>query len=383
MVLLVLLYLIYSAYIKFSYPFWSRLHMHHSYNILQNFYREGIISTDPIEKSKWTNELNIEIIRYDRVNNDLKDQIVEFLDTNTTTNKNVLYKPTNKSIFSRYNAHNSYCFIGIYYENNRSMKNLGIKNDIVGVIMSRPLLVKMNNKHFTTYAVDDLIIRKDQHKNINTIGPELIHTIIFKQQQLQLYRTCLFKREGRLNIPTKTLISYKSYFFSMESWNKNKTLSAVYQVVLLIPKNISILRHVIKDAELKFRCTILPVWSNIHELVSGKGLMVYTLGSNHNILAIYVFRDPNTTQSGGKTIECIASINFCENNELFIFGFHDALLDMRKVYTNILLHSISHNPTIIDAVMAKHRPDDTTDNHLFLYNYIQPTLSNRDCFIIS
>ena len=31
---LVVIYLIFIAYIKFTYPFWSRLNMHHSYNIL-------------------------------------------------------------------------------------------------------------------------------------------------------------------------------------------------------------------------------------------------------------------------------------------------------------------------------------------------------------
>ena len=381
--LLVFVYLVYSAYIKFTYPFWSRLHMNHSYNILQNFYREGIISTDPIEKSKWTNNINIKIIRYDKITTTLKDEITKFLKANRITNKNVIYKPTNRSIFSYYNAHNSHCFIGIYYEKHHNMQHSEIENNIIGMIMSRPLSVRINNKYFTTYLVENLVIHKDQFKNADTIRPELIHTIIFKQQQLQTYRTCLFMREGQLNIPTRTLISYKTYFFSMDNWNKTKMMSAIYQIVPITSKNIFTLKHTLKNMESKFKCTILPVWSNIHELISNKELIIYTLTTNHNVLALYFFKDSNTIQSKGKTVELIASVNFCENVELFILGLNDALLDRRAIYTNILLHNISHTSTIINAVMMKHKPNDITTSHLFLYNYIQPTLQSSECFVIN
>ena len=381
-VLVVTIYLIYSAYVKFNYPFWSRLHMHHSYNILNNFYWEGIINTDPLEKSKWTNDINIKTIKYEKVTNDQKNEIIEFMKINTVSNNNVAYKPTIKGVFSHYNAQNSHCFIGLYYEKHHNMHVKDIQNRINGIIMTRPLSVKINNKYFTTHLVENLVIKEDRRKDIERMGPELIHTIIYKQQQLHKDRTCIFKREGKLNIPTKTLFNYKTYFFPMISWNRAKMLPAIYQTISVNSKSLFTLKEVFKSIEDKFKCTILPTWTNIHELISSKNLLVYTLNSSETILAIYFFKDTCTTQSGSKTIECIASVNICRNDDIFIFGLSDILLDVRRTYESILIHDVSDSSILIRGILSKHKACDMVDNHVFLYNYIHPNLLSNKCFMI-
>ena len=382
-VLVIAVYLAYAAYIKIAHPFWSRLPMHHSYNALNRFRAVGVITDKPAERSKWTNDVNIRTVRCDRLPKERQESIVRFLGENTTTHDSVSYKPTVKSVFAHYNAHNRPAFVSIYYEKHHDLHKDENANLMVGVIMSRPLSVQVRGERFVTYLMENMVLGKDQARNADEIAPELIHTTIHRQQTLQENRTCMFVRRGRLGIPVETLISYKVFFFQTLDWGDRRSLPAHYQVKSIDTKSMFTIRDVLQNRmRERFKCVVMPAWDNISELVTTKNLFIYTLSNNDDMLAVYFFKDTATAQSGGRVIECVGAANLCGNTDLFAAGFSDALLDVRQSYDNVLVHGLADSATLVDAIQVKHRARDVTDHHVFFYNYIHPRVAEKECLMI-
>ena len=376
LICLVIFYLCFIAYIKFNFPFWSRMHMHHSYNILNAFSREGIIKTSPLEKSKWTNTNNINIIKQENITESQEKKLTAFIRRHKIMNKHTVNKLTRGSLSCYLNSHNKLCFVGIYYEKTYN-------NTIIGVVTSRPLLVRIKNKYFTTYFIENLFIHKDRKNEIDKMSPELIHSIIFKQQQFNSARTCLFERPGTLTIPTKTLLVYKTYLFTMEKWKSSKMLQLSYQLINVDVNNVHILNEIFDKFTSLFKCSIYPCWSNIINMIKHKRIIIYLLSCNGVILCAYFMRDPCIMHSDKNIIECISTVNFSSTPEIFIMGLNDILLSIKRDYKNIIMHDLSHSSPLIETIMKKHVPIDQDNNHLFLYNFIQSSMKNSDCIIIN
>ena len=132
-IVVVIFYLLFIAYIKFTYPFWSRLNMHHSYNILNIFSREGIISSLPLEKSKWTNTKNIKIIKRQTLSKSQEREIVAFIRKHRVMNKHTINKLTRSSLATSLNSHSKSCLVGLYYEKGRDYKG---ENPVIGLVTS-------------------------------------------------------------------------------------------------------------------------------------------------------------------------------------------------------------------------------------------------------
>jgi hypothetical protein len=377
---LVIIYLIFIAYVKFTYPFWSRLNMHHSYNILNCFSREGIISSAPLEKSKWTNTFNVKILKQQNLTESQRKEIVAFIRRHRIMNKKTLNRLTIESLTTSLRGHNKPCFVGLYYEKHYKDND---NNHAIGLITSRPLSVRIGNKFFTSYFLDNLVIHRDQKHDTDNIAPQLIHTTIFKQQQVSSSRTCLLERQGRLNIPTKTLLAYETFLFSMMDWKSCKMLPSLYQLVRIDQRNIHILSDIMIQLPNIFKCSIVPCWSNMLDMITHRRIIVDVISHNGTFIALYIMRDPCIMYSDSNVIECISAINLSKTSDVFVFGFNDLLVSMRREYKHVIIHDTSHNKVLIDNIRNKHSPLDNTVNHVFLYNFIQPSLKGSDCIIIN
>ena len=73
------IYLAFIAYVKFTYPFWSRMKIQHSYNVWNRFYRIGKIYIKPLERSKRTNNNNIRLIKSKTVTKSRKKNLLVLL----------------------------------------------------------------------------------------------------------------------------------------------------------------------------------------------------------------------------------------------------------------------------------------------------------------
>ena len=214
------MYLAFTAYIKFRYPFWSRMKIQHSYNVLNRFYRIGIIDTSPLDKSRWTNDKNIKIFKAKNITKNQQKSITAFIRKHKELNNNTINLIDRHDLSSCIDYNNKEAFVGLYYEKH----HVCIKEDsVLGIVIARPFSVRINNKFFTTYLIDNLLVDKKRIKHVHEISPQLIYSIILEQQQTNSARTCLFVREGNLNIPTKTFLSYSTYFFESQNWNSLKS----------------------------------------------------------------------------------------------------------------------------------------------------------------
>ena len=373
------LYFIFAAYIKFTYPFWSRLNMDHSYGVINSLSRVGIISSLPLPKLKWLNKTNIKVIKHGRIN-DKSKEITAFIKKHQVMDRRTINLLTNEMFLTTFSSHNKACFVGTYHERNCNYTH---NNPMIGLITARPLAVKIQNKFFTTYFIENLLIHREWKQETDKLAPELIYNVIFEQQQTGSSRTCLFERHGRLDIPTRTLLTHKAYFFSVKHWQSTKLLPAVYQITTIHAKNLTILKDGIDRLSRMFKCTILPCWSNIVDMISSKKLVINVVTYGDSMLSLYLMRDPCMMHNDQNVIECISSVNFSDDKNIFILGFNDILLSIRAKYKSVILHDLSHNRTLIDAITAKHPPCDTTTSHLFLYNFIQPSFNNSDFIVIN
>jgi hypothetical protein len=69
---LIAIYILFLAYVKITYTFWSRQPVFHFYNLMYWFFPPGIIMHDLPEQNKYTNFTNISIKTYEQCDeNDL------------------------------------------------------------------------------------------------------------------------------------------------------------------------------------------------------------------------------------------------------------------------------------------------------------------------
>lgn len=379
--------LAFKAYIKFNYPFWSIMPIHHSYNIFYKFYKPGIINSEPPDKDKWCNLINIKTVNYQHISpKDIKS-FTEFIKANYKSNNSILYKPQDHNILSYFNSHNASCYLSYYYEKTASfVATKEMTNDIIGVIASYPLYISINRLLIDVYYIDFLCVDKGQ-KGLDgerELIPHLIQTHIYhgrrKNKNIQIY---LFKRENNITIPTTSLVTYRTYNFSMKLWSKDIIIPATHQLIEINSKNFFNIRSILQNTLTNyFSCIIIPSFSNILELVSSKNILIFTFNYLEDILAVYIFRETNIIQHGGKTIECVATINNCEDDLSFILGFKSAIIKLRKIYENIIIEDISHTTAIIINILLKHKPSRINTETYFLYNFIQPSFDPKQCIII-
>ena len=373
------IYLAFIAYVKFTYPFWSRMKIQHSYNVWNRFYRIGIIDINPLERSKWTNNNNIRLIKSKTVTKSEKKEFVSFVRKHRLMNDNTINLVDRDNISSCLDYNNKLSFIGLYHEkHHKSLSN----NPIIGIVSARPLSVRIKNKFFTTYMIDNLLADKERNKHAEEVLPQLIHTIIVEQQQINSARTCLFMREGELKIPARTLLSYPAYLFKTETWNSSKTLPASYQIMDINHNNVFIIKDAISKIPSFFKCSILPDWSGLVGMIKHKRIIVRGITYSGEIQCVYFMKDPCIMHCDKNIIECISTINMSSNIDIFVVGFNDVLVSIKQKYSNVIMHNVSHTNALLEAILSKHTPNDVIKNHLFLYNFIQPSMRNDECIII-
>ena len=113
---IVVMYLAFTAYIKFRYPFWSRMKIQHSYNVLNRFYRIGIIDTSPLDKSRWTNDKNIKIFKAKNITKNQQKSITAFIRKHKELNNNTINLIDRHDLSSCIDYNNKEAFVGLYYE---------------------------------------------------------------------------------------------------------------------------------------------------------------------------------------------------------------------------------------------------------------------------
>lgn len=371
---LICIYLMIYAYIKFTYKFWAFQPVFHVYNLFYWWCPPGVIKIQLPEPNKYTdfetikckNELNQQ--EFEKVSQFIKNFFLEV--------PNISYDPEINNIKPYFEGHNQACLFSSLKQN----------DELQGFICSRPLQVSLKNKEFFVNYVDFLCV----HKNCRNkgIAPKLIQTQeYFQRHRIKNTQVSLFKKETKLTgiVP---LVVYNSYVFNITDWKPSSFIKAPYELIeihKMDSKNIytTQLYEFLRESKWRFGCFIMQNYGNIIELVNSNNYKIYALKFRDRFECVYVFRDNSTTYNGNPSLSCIGTINKCKNNYLFISGFSKAIQQFQHKYKYLIIEENSHTGIVLQNILIKHSPLFVSPTAYYFYNYASLPFMKHDVFIIN
>jgi len=408
--LIVLLLIVFFLYIRIKFRFWALQPVFHFYDLYYWIANIGIIQEELPSKNRYTNFKNIKTISYDILSEQNIKDFVWLVQLNYLKNKENKFAPQKDNIVPYFKGHNHKSFWSFFTEPTLlldSKTNTTITNEtLIAVITGRPLHVTFFNKkesnkikgELDVYYIDYLCVDK-MHRKKN-IAPQLIQTHEYNQSHLNR-NICvsLFKREEELTgiIP---LTVYKTYCFNMRNWTKPQNLGAKIQLLTGDKQNIYYLYNFINELtkEGKWDLTVMPMISNLMELVTTGNIFIKMLVSEGDIVAVYIFKKTCTfIEKDKEIISCITSFFKKEpflSKEEFIQGFKVALWSIiennkkeKEKKTNkfryLIVEDISDNNYIIENIKIKTHPIVVSPTAYFFYNFAHSPFKSNNILIVN
>lgn len=383
--ILIVLILLFKLYVKITYKFWSYQPVFHYHNILYWLSKPGIIMKELPKINKFCNFTNIKVNDYHNYCDSDKNDIIKLIQNNYSNNKE--YFPNIQLLDAHFSGHINKNYVTVYRKDLHIAQD-NIINKIIAVITSRPVYIQLNNNiKFDAYYVDWLCVDKEYRKM--NIAPQMIQTHEYYQRHDNHNNfISLFKKEGKLTgiVP---LTAYNAYQYDPTTLKK-EPLDDNY-LIEINDKNYNDIDIMYKNQ--KFDCFIITSKSNIINLIKNNILRIFVLKNKDTILAIYYFKNSYTTfkinqlyQKDPKvcySIDIIGSIKFCDKL-LFIKGFINAILELKKKDLLITIENISNNDDLIDFLTKKQLITRfKIPIAYFYYNYIsKPIISNKVFILI-
>jgi hypothetical protein len=391
--ILVIFALITISYIKIKYGFWVSQPVFHIYDIGYMIYPPGIINHELPETNKYTNFKNIDTFVESEMSVIKIDKVVNFVKLNYLQNKDNIFDPNKQNIVPYFKGHNDKSFVSFYNEDiilTDSKKGTMIDDQkLIGVMTSRPIHISINNSggndsRFDAYYVDYLCVEKSYRKK--GIAPQIIQTHHYNQSHINKnIHVSLFKREDELTgiVP---LCVYSTYGFSINRWTKPTQLHQMYSILEVNSQNIHLLVDFIKINKSFFDIIINTEIANIIELIKSKNIYIVVIMFDNSIICAYFFRKSCVfIEKDKEVLSCFASINNCDNNDIFIQGFKICfwkIADENK-FGFSAVENISHNNIIIDNLITKTKPMIVSPTAYFFYNFAYNSFKPERTLIIN
>jgi len=383
---IVIIAILFISYIKYKYGFWVSQPVFHVYDLGYMIHPPGIINHELPVKNKYTNFNNIVTIAYDDVSTIQFDKLVNFVKQNYLQNNDNVFAPNKQNIASYFSGLNATSFVSFYNEPTilyDSKKGTTIdETKIIGIMTSRPIHISINKNKFDAYYVDYLCVDKSYRKK--GIAPQIIQTHHYNQSHANpSICVSLFKREDQLTgiVP---LCVYTTYGYSVDTWTKPASLPSMYTLLEINAQNFRLLLDFIKDNDRNFDIVIETEVSNIIDLIRTKNIFINVVLFEDRVLSAYFFRKSCVfIEKDKEVLSCFASINNCENNDIFIHGFKISfwkIADDNK-FGFSAIENISHNHIIVDHL--KTRPIIQSPTAYFFYNFAYNSFKPARVLIIN
>jgi hypothetical protein len=404
-IILLLIIMLTSAYIKYKFGFWVSQPVFHIYDLAYMMYPPGIINHGLPDKNKYTNFANIETLDFNKLSELKTTQLVNFIKTNYLRNRDNIYAPEKENVVPYFTSLTAPSFVSFYSEatlvqdlgrqgflGRQGLKKGTIIEDkeIVGIMTSRPTHISIKTddpsaSSFDAYYVDYLCVKQGKRKK--GIAPQLIQTHHYNQSYANKnISVSLFKREDDLTgiVP---LCVYSTYGFSVDKWTKPPALNAAYVVLEVNAQNSHLLFDFIKLNRGVFDITVMPDVSNIVELIKTRNIFVNVVLLDDQIQCAYFFRKSCVSfDKGMEVLSCVASIKADGvADTTFIHGFKISfwtIADKNK-FGFSAIEDVSHNRRIIDNLIKKTHPIVVSPTAYFFYNFAYRTFKSSNCFIVN
>ena len=405
-VIIIIIYLIFTAYIRINMRFWYTQPVFHIYNLKYWINPPGFINTEPPESNKFVNLINNKLITINSDGNTNNTDSIElskicnFIKNYYVINENARYSPSEEDIFAYLHCSNHPSFFNIYqepkimFENGIPLKTL--QQEIIGVTSSRVLNVRLyspQNKskiiYFQSYYVDHLCIKPEYRKK--NIPPQMIQTFYYNVSRTNKnVNTYMFKREGKMTAIVP-LVYYDTYSFDITYLQSEYLLNSSMNVIEVGLQQLNLLIAFIKEQSKlsEFECVILPDISSIMNLIKLNKLKIYGIIFNGEMIATYTFRILEMYYSNKKTIECINILsNYTHaTSDILIAGFTTCIAKLNSGDNKseiLLIEDTADSKEVIDYLFYNKivSCNFKSPTAFFLYNYACYSVKNRKALLI-
>ena len=377
---ILVIYLVFRAYIKIKYPFWSTQPVNHSYNL---FPTKGRIINELPPLNKYVNLVDIKTLNLDTIDDTTKTRICNFIPYANKT-----------SIIPYLEGSNYSSYISIYkkpkmlfdIKKNNIQEPAMYIDEYISVITARILHITLKGiKTFPLYYVDNLCANKKDEIDIDN-ECEMIATHLYNVSRFQRkVVTFLFNSASVSSGSSVPLTTFVTLEYDISQFHFIPFPIGSVALIEITKKNISLFTHYIHQYN-PFNCVILPELSNIQHLIKTDNLFIYGIIQNRELIAVYIFKKQHTA------FVCVASsyiYGLMTNifvSTVFVIGFHQALQQIHKrdkTINKIMINNISHNSCIIENERRMNiRNTCEYSSAFFLYNYGCDTYPPSECFFI-
>jgi hypothetical protein len=160
----------------------------------------------------------------------------------------------------------------------------------------------------------------------------------------------------------------------------------MYKLLEITPLNFQFLLDFIQNNSKKFDIIINTEITNIIELIKTKNIFIYVIIVEDEIICAYFFRKSCTfIEKDLEVLACIASINNCVNEDIFIKGFKISFWKIaeKNKFGFCAIEQISHNNIIINNLVLKTHPFVISPTAYFFYNFAYHTFNPNKVLIIN
>ena len=379
-IIIVIVIIIYS-YIQIKYNFWMKQNIYHNYDFWYYLF-PGIIDNGlPERENKYHNFKNIQTIKVSSLQEKIINKLTLFLENNFTKNNDniIKYFPKKENIISYLiGLEGGESFIS-FYKKERIHEDYKLSYELLGTILSYPIQIIIKNNSFNCYYIDYLCVDKN-YRNKH-IALELMQTHNYNQRYMNKnIIVSLFKREKKLDIAIP-LCEVSSYLYSIKEITCEKMPNNI-KLIKVGKDNINHFYNFIKLNYYKFDIYITTSISNLLELIKTENIIIYMLIQEVQIIAVYYFKKLcNYVNERKEIYNCIGSLNCCLLEDIFINGFNNALINIKKDYsdfTYIMIENVSDNNKFINFKKYLF----ITKLYYYFHNLAYKKINANNCLII-
>jgi len=374
------LYIIFIICLRVRHPYWSKQPVYHSHKLLYKFYHPGIVKHFPSDKDRYVDLKDIEFCKIN--NNSNYDKISKFLCENYSKNEYTVFKPSSKYIKSYYEGSSDKSYVSFMKHNSlKYTTETEVKEEeiIVGLLTTRPLIVKLDSKYLNIELVDLLCINPLYRKGYRV--PKLIQTHKYHmEQKTKKAGIYLFKNENHNSFNIIPLCKFECYAFDIFTWrtpiklgqeeiieSNEYTSELMYETIMLS----------------KFKNKIYFDLYTMNNLVKSGNIHLYCLKVKSKILGLYFFKNSQTIYNKELVFECVCSIRLT-GIELFLKGFHNAvnLCCKKNKYRYLVIENTSNNNIVINKILSSKSYINKYYSSYYTYNYITKQLNPNDSMFL-
>jgi len=394
--LVIILYLLFKLYIKFTYKFWAYQPVFHSYNLINWINPKGIVYDTP-KINKYCNFIDITTKNFFDISEEEIITIIDLINKTNKTNKTNMeatYLLNKNNFVAFFTGHLNKSYIAIYkkqlyslnQEATQTIQTIQSSTGLIGVITGKPITITIKNQSLNSYYIDFLTI--DTTYSNKDIQGQLIQTYEhYQRHDNKEFKISLFKHNGKLK-GVISLTSYNSYIFN--SALISPKYDCYYKIIEISEVNFYLLTNLITLSKRYFKCVTMVHESNLLHLILKNIYKIHGLLDikSNELKSCYFFKQSNITfqvkelykkeKKNIVLLDLVGSIKNCDNTE-FINGFLIVL--NKKCYINI--ENISYNNILIHYLLNNSLSAlNISYNSFFLYNYICKPILSKNILII-